>query len=113
MLTLMFTAGVLFGGFGSSIPLEFSHILEQPSKHSNIWTGTHCLKMFAFFFFIGEAKQEVPLSKLTLTIILALPKDCDLFNSMCNRVLLAFLPLSLPVWSESSTQSPQWYMGII
>lgn len=80
MLTLMLAAGVLFGGFGSFIPLEFSHNPEQPSKLSNIWTGTHCLKMFSFFFFIGEAKQEVPLSKLTLAIILALPKDCDLFS---------------------------------
>lgn len=80
MLTLMFMAGVLFGGFGSFIPLEFSHILEQPSKHSNIWTGTHCVKMFSFFSFIGEAKQEIPLSKLTLAIILALLKDYDLFS---------------------------------
>lgn len=36
VLTMISMAGVLFGGFGSFIPLEFSHILEQSSKHSNI-----------------------------------------------------------------------------
>lgn len=38
------------------------------------------MKMFSFFSFIGEAKQEIPLSKLSLAIILALLKDYDLFS---------------------------------
>lgn len=36
VLTLMSTAGVVFGGSGSFIPLEFSHILEQLSELSDI-----------------------------------------------------------------------------
>jgi hypothetical protein len=67
----MSMVGVLFGGSGSFIPLEFSHILEQLSKHSNILIRPQLSEKF----FIGKAKKDVPLNKLTLAFMFALPKE--------------------------------------